>query len=395
MLLFLSITGLFLSAILFAYNFRINRSTLYLAIFFFSISIYCFLQYVMLYSKSVVLVSMFFFNIGFITYLIGPALYWYTRSLLTDNSRLKKRDIWHLLPAIVFFMVSLPNLFSSWSHKIEIANKIVDNGNYVVFSNYLQFHGFIPDILIFLSRPILSFGYLLWSVLLVVRFYKHNKESRIFSHQLFVVKWLIVLFSLLSILIISHTIQIIESKTIHNVIVFYLTDILQMFSIIGLIGILISPFFFPSILYGLPLVPSKELNKSPNDEELKKSELSFETDYLEMIEKEVELSMREVKPYIHAECNMAYFAKIVKVPSHHLAYFFKEVKKQSFNDYRNAWRVKHVKDLILQGKTSEYTIEAIGMLSGFSSKNTFFKTFKKIEGITPGAFTEQVNSAKL
>ena len=346
----------------------------------------------MLYSKSVVLVGIFFFNIGFITYLIGPALYWYTRSLLTDNSRLKKRDIWHLLPAIVFFIVSLPQLFSSWSYKMEIANKIVENGNYVVFSNFHQFHGFIPDIFIFLSRPILSFGYLLWSVLLLVRFYNLKRESRIFPQQVFVIKWLIVLFSFLSILIISHAIQIIESKTINNVIVFYLADIMQLCSIIGLIGLLISPFFFPSILYGLPLVPSKELNKIPDDEVLKKNELSFETDYLEMIEKVVESSMREAKPYIHAECNIAYFAKIVKVPAHHLAYYFKEVKKQSFNDYRNTWRVNHAKELLLQGGQKEYTIEAIGMLSGFSSKNSFFTAFKKSEGITPGAYAEQVNS---
>jgi AraC-like DNA-binding protein len=179
---------------------------------------------------------------------------------------------------------------------------------------------------------------------------------------------------------------------INNVIVFYLADMFQLFSVIGLIGLLISPFFFPSILYGLPFVPSKELNKSFDDEVLKKNELSFENDYIEMIEKVVESSMREAKPYIHAECNIAYFAKIVKVPAHHLAYYFKEVKKQSFNDYRNTLRINHSKYLIRQGKTNEYTIEAIGMLSGFSSKNTFFSVFKKIEGITPGAYADKVNS---
>ena len=225
-----------------------------------------------------------------------------------------------------------------------------------------------------------------------MRFYKLKREYRIFPHQVFVIKWLIVLFSFLSILIISHAIQIIESYTLKNVIVFYLTDILQLFSVIGLIGLLISPFFFPSILYGMPLVPTKELIKSYNDEGLKKNELSFETNYLEMIEKIVDSTMREAKPYIHAECNIAYLAKIVKIPAHHLAYYFKEVKKQSFNDYRNAWRVNHAKELLLQGEKKEYTIEAIGLLSGFSSKNTFFTAFKKMEGITPGAYAEQVNS---
>jgi AraC-like DNA-binding protein len=47
---------------------------------------------------------------------------------------------------------------------------------------------------------------------------------------------------------------------------------------------------------------------------------------------------------------------------------------------------KHAKNLIKEGKNAELTLEAIGLLSGFSSRNTFFTAFKKAEGISPGSY---------
>ena len=97
MLAFLSLTGIFLSIILLVFNFRNNRSSVYLSLFFFSVSIYSLLIYVLLFSKSEVLVGIVFFNIGFLTYLTGPLLFLYTRSVLTDDSRLRRRDIWPII----------------------------------------------------------------------------------------------------------------------------------------------------------------------------------------------------------------------------------------------------------------------------------------------------------
>ncbi len=394
MLALLSIIGILLSALLLFFNARKNPSTIYLVLFFFAISTYCFLQYVTLYSKSEILVSIFFLNIGFLTYLIGPALYFYTRSILTDDSRLKKSDFWHFVPAIIFFIFTLPHLLSSWSDKMDFARKIVENGTNLVPLNFDQFNGLVSGLAIFLSRPALALGYLLWSILLLIRFYTSSKESRIFSHQLFVLKWLVVLFSFLAILIVSHSIQIFESNAAHNVIVFYITDVLQILSGIGLTGLLFSPFFFPEILYGMPRIPivvqsniSEEIATSQIENKKQMTEL--EQDYLLVIQHKVEICMSDLQPYLQPDCNMAYFAKLVKIPAHHLAYYFREERKQAFNDYRNEWRVNHAKKIISEGKTSELTLEAIGLLSGFSSRNAFFTAFKKLEEITPSAFAAQ------
>jgi len=77
MLIFFSILGILLSAILISFNVKKNQSTLYLGLFFLFISLYSFYQYVLLYSKSVTLISLFLVNFAIISapvYLIGPML---------------------------------------------------------------------------------------------------------------------------------------------------------------------------------------------------------------------------------------------------------------------------------------------------------------------------------
>ncbi|MBN1541386.1 AraC family transcriptional regulator [candidate division KSB1 bacterium] len=69
--------------------------------------------------------------------------------------------------------------------------------------------------------------------------------------------------------------------------------------------------------------------------------------------------------------------------------YFREIRKQSFNDFRNQWGVEHAKRLIQEGKASELTLEGIGLSSGFSSRNTFFNALKKFEGVSPVIFVSQ------
>ena len=101
--------------------------------------------------------------------------------------------------------------------------------------------------------------------------------------------------------------------------------------------------------------------------------------------------MEEQQLYLEPDCNLAFFSKQINVPAHHLAYYFREVRKQRFNDFRNEWRINHAKALIEEGKANEITLEAIGSLSGFSSRNAFLNDFKKIEGISPSVYASRFN----
>ena len=105
--------------------------------------------------------------------------------------------------------------------------------------------------------------------------------------------------------------------------------------------------------------------------------------------------MLDFKPFLQHDLNLIQFSVLLNIPVHHLAYFFREVKKQSFINYRNSCRIDHAKNLIKEGKTSELTLEAVGLLSGFTTRNSFFTAFKKIEGISPGAYANRNNRPDL
>ncbi|MFZ4521781.1 MAG: helix-turn-helix domain-containing protein [Bacteroidales bacterium] len=396
MLLFLSLLGIFLSGILLYYNARKYPSSIYLGAFFLLISLYGFIQYSLFYSKSVGLVSLVFVNIGFLSYLTGPALYLYVRSILTDQSRLKARDTWHLLPALIFLVAAFPHIFSPWSHKVLIATRLVENPGYIAEYKATFLQQFLPNEVIFLSRPVLILAYTGWAAGIFIRFIIQRGKSQVFSHQHYMTRWLSCLLGLLFVLIVSHMLVMLESISNKDLKYFFTFDLLQVLSGLGLSGLLTLPFFFPGILYGLPRFPETIVSLKPvviaSDSlpgEVKRNQLNLEPDYLVTIGQKADSCMKELQPYLQPECNLAYLSKLVKIPVHHLAYYFREEKKQSFNDYRNEWRIKHAKYLIKDGKANELTLEAIGLLSGFSSRNTFFTAFKKAEGISPGAFATQ------
>jgi AraC-like DNA-binding protein len=177
------------------------------------------------------------------------------------------------------------------------------------------------------------------------------------------------------------------------------TNFLQISSGIGLAGLLVSPFFFPNIIYGLPRypqMPQDSISVIPGVKNkpagIRPYSPSFETEYLDFICQKTDSYMMEFQPYLQRDCNLALFAKLTQIPVHHLAYYFREHKKQSFNDFRNGYRVDHAKNLMKEGKSRDLTLEAIGILSGFSSRKTFLNDFKKVEKISPNTYLQRLKN---
>ena len=398
MLLALSILGMFLSVLLLLFNVRKNTSANYLAIFFLLISISSFQQYVMLDSKSVFLVSVVFLNLGFLSFLIGPMLYWYVRSVLTDNFHLKRSDIWHLLPMALFLLASFSHIVSPWEHKVDIATKIVADANYMWTHQCSEFFNF-PAFIVFFIRSFSVMVYMFWSLYLLLHYRKQKKINAVFRHQQFMTSWIITLFVCLSILLCSHTLMLIESIQHNDIRLFNTLHTLRVFSAIGITGLLISPFLFPAILYGLPQLPYSTSRVLANPTEIEiiviepeKHDANLEAGYLQLIQKKVDSCVRKQRPFLNPKCTIAHISILTQIPSHHLAYFFKNEKKRHFHDCCNEWRVNHAKKLMDKGMANKHTIEALGIESGFTSKNSFFTAFKKFEGITPGAYAAKLPS---
>jgi ligand-binding sensor domain-containing protein/AraC-like DNA-binding protein len=100
--------------------------------------------------------------------------------------------------------------------------------------------------------------------------------------------------------------------------------------------------------------------------------------------------MKLEKPYIDSELKLSDISGVMKVSSPSLSFFFNQYLHQSFHDYVNEFRVEEFRRLISKKKNQGLTLSALSEQCGFSSRSSFFRSFKKIVGITPN---EYINSA--
>jgi AraC-like DNA-binding protein len=275
----------------------------------------------------------------------------------------------------------------------------------------------------YLSRPMFVLLYTFWSIGLVISYLLNTCNRDVFPKQGFMIRWLSILLGFSLLLSASSLLMLYRTYVINHQNLYYTLNIFQILSAFGLIGLLISPFLFPNILYGLPKIGQtndvhtfeeerniskyndvhafKEVPKilENNDlltfeEERKILEPSFESEYLLELEEKIEVAMSEFQSYLKPDLNISKFAVILQVPCHHLIHYFREVRKQTFNDYRNECRINHAKKMIQEGKAESLTLEAIAFSSGFTTRNTFFTAFKKAEGISPGSFAAKVGLSR-
>ena len=397
MLVYFSINGIILSALLMYFNARKFPSSIYLSLFIFAISINGIIQYAMLYSSSIFLIAIFTTHFAFLLLLTGPAFYLYIRSILSDNYRLHRKDLWHLVPMIIYLISVVPYYLRPFSEKIALAKEIANDRSFLSEYKFGWLAEILSNGIIYVSRPLLALCYIGWSIGMLIHYLLRHEDKLVFSGQSFMIKWLYVFISSSLLLVVSNFVLMTYTWASNTADLFYTINTLQVLSFVGLTILLISPFFFPEILYGLPRVPVviSNIESVPEttlclDEGSSKYIPKFETDYLNQICNKVEGIMHTDQPYSQIDLNMARFSGIVDVPFHHLAYYFREVKKQSFNDFRNEWRINYAKNLILEGNAEDLTLEAIGLKSGFTNRSTFFRAFKRTEGIAPAEFLAKI-----
>jgi AraC-like DNA-binding protein len=90
--------------------------------------------------------------------------------------------------------------------------------------------------------------------------------------------------------------------------------------------------------------------------------------------------------YLNQDINIKEFAKTIGTNEKYLSQLINKKYKTSYSNFINKYRVEHAKKMLLNNEYDNYTIQSIGIMSGFKSKSSFNLTFKKISGITPTEF---------
>ncbi|GAA0871364.1 hypothetical protein GCM10009117_05100 [Gangjinia marincola] len=109
----------------------------------------------------------------------------------------------------------------------------------------------------------------------------------------------------------------------------------------------------------------------------------------ETIIAQLNIIMQKEELHKKPEIKLKQLAEKLNISSHFLSQLLNDNLGKSFSQYINTWRVETAKKLIQNN--DQFTLEAIGFEAGFSSKSSFYSTFKKVTGTTPSSFKKQIS----
>ena len=87
--------------------------------------------------------------------------------------------------------------------------------------------------------------------------------------------------------------------------------------------------------------------------------------------------------FVNKEATLVELAEKLQVGKDELSAYIHETTKMSFSDLVNKSRVDYFTLLIESNKYNDYTIDAISELSGFGTRQTLYRNFKKFHGGNP------------
>ena len=105
------------------------------------------------------------------------------------------------------------------------------------------------------------------------------------------------------------------------------------------------------------------------------------------------LKLQQVVDYIHAhldrDLSLKELAAVVQMSGHYFSQLFKQSTGITPHQYVIRCRIERAKELLMQGKL---TIADVAKVVGFVDQSHFHRHFKRLVGITPKAFLQQVKS---
>ncbi|MFN5355027.1 MAG: helix-turn-helix domain-containing protein [Bacteroidota bacterium] len=402
-IVYICLTGMFLPFVILFYNKGYLTANRYLAGFLFFAAFYLLENFFFFYGKSLWGIAFFTTTHAFF-YLIGPFSYFYVRSILNDNTKISKRDFLHYALFIVSFLGYLPYFFSSWEHKLTIAQNIYsENWDMAQFHINAILPHKVDQFLNLLQTYFyaISLWYLLW-------YHKKVANNPIINNDQFklIRNWILIFICLITVITLNFTIAMVNMWIFDDKSVFLSrASFALLFAAVIYVGMNMMVMIFPNIMYGLPLenqyqpiaidsttvMPPVEGNYTiaPIDISLKqKKDLElFSSEYIEKIEAMLQ-DFIGMQLYSEVDCSLSQISDKLRIPAHHLTYYFNNIKKESFSDWRNQLRIEYATRILKQGKSSQLTLEAIGLKVGFKSNSTFIRCFKKYIGQTPSEFAE-------
>lgn len=299
---------------------------------------------------------------------IGPLIYFYIKSVTEPYFKFQKKNFWHFAPAIFMAIYKIGYfIFDAQQPGFDE----VQNG---WFSTNIHWEYFSTPISVLTHISYLIYFY--FSIKLLKTYEKRVGEyfSNTYEVEL---RWLYVFVYIFAFLYIFQLfLDIFEFS-------FFQNQWKQLFwghfagaCIMIYVGMM-SWFSDLSKLYFLE-PPTESL---PPSDEKPVEVLTFEKEKSELLN-----FMDSQKPFLNPEITLPEMAKKLKLSTNQLSQILNSGFGKNFNEFINEFRVEMVKEKMVDPENSHLSLLGIAFESGFNSKATFNRVFKKVTGVSPSQF---------
>ncbi len=330
-------------------------------------------------------------------FFIGPVVFFYTQSLLNPAFQFTRKQTWHLLPGVLYFLFTLV---------VVITDKVI------LKRYYFLANGVDPDLDMWYQ--VLGFFSMLFYFLMAFRYYTIYRKMivQVVSYaDLFLFKWMKnFLLAFLMMLLMQLFFFIIEalvpavSTYVGNWWYFLSFSIIFYYiAITGYASTIEQKVAF-RVQDLLRATPTLQLNYQ-DSKTASPGETLVYTDFVEILPtndqqefengfpveswKEKLIHLFEVeKMHENPELTVTDIAKQLQLPPSMISKIINKGFQVNFNDYVNNYRVAAVMEKLRNGEQKIQTLLGIAYDCGFNSKATFNRSFKKITRQSPKEWIE-------
>ncbi len=386
--------GIFTSFILIYYLSSLNKSNLFLALFFLCCNLIVLVYFGLHFTKNLFWEGFCFVNWLPLSYLLGPLLFYYVKTSLHESNKLERKDLLHLIPALLCIIVCLPYTTLPFSEKIKIAHNIVDiTENYSVNFYLVSFEFILFSRSVhLLIYALLSLGYFhFFTKRKFIIYQKHSTNHKILQRWFYLLAFIQIVISINSIghmtTVYGHEFYLFGKKSSEIFTEKYYFEICGGGFFIQNIFL----FLFPKILYG-NVSYSDTIKNESIIEEIKSNMPTRMKSSIDMKDFENLLNKYlQAIPFVKNDFTLSQMSFDLKIPERFLSNYFNKELQITFSEWRKNLRIDYVCDLLENGESKNLTIEAISSKAGFASRSKFIDAFKERKGVTPSAFIKSLN----
>lgn len=306
----------------------------------------------------------FFFLFGFVFFLQGPLLFWFTRSAIFRDFSLGRRDLLHLLPAACY-----PFYIYQIFHRLPPEQKLqyVHDWAHVIGDPY--FEGLIW------AQRLALFGY---SALCAYQLhqYKHHLRAHHCALNKVDLQWLKLLVVGFFLINCWTLLTLIDTRFINLMSAEFLGELESHFLLIYMsvlvVYLLKNSHGFSDIQIEHTIAPE------PAPEEPQQQLVEKLTDFME-----------QSKPYLEPHITVERLAIKLNVSPKLLSCTINNQLHMNFFELIGTYRVAEAKKRLADSELRQKPISEIMKSCGFNSKSVFNQAFKKTVGVTPSHYRQQ------